>query len=565
MIKNKFFVSLKQYTSLCLIVLNIIGIVLIVTFLAPRSELENQFLFGLSARRFILASIFIFFWIVNTTGVLWHKLSLTCWGIKIENKANIWVPFLIVTLYLTAFISATVWLAMLHPVIRIFRFLLPFRDQLDHLLFWLFVSNSFLILWLKTKYKNLVHEKNVIYVVEQLITVSVVFVISFFLYSRFAMLIDWVNKSRHSFWDLLAEEFVQGRLYLTNPPLTHDLTLYKGHWYVPMPPLPAILMIPFVYFLGADKIDTIYFSILFSAVNSALVFLILKEINNYRWIQIPTWGIVLLSALFLFGTPHLWVGISGRGWFVSQILTVTFLALSIYSALKLRSPLLVGLFIAIAMMARPNSLMTWPFVAAISMQLIQENHGNVSWRQFIIWSMKTSIPIILAIIGLLIYNYLRFDNIFDFGYTTINGAADIVANAQTWGIFSTHFISRNLYVMFFEVPWINLSGYWPIEPSGAGMSIFLTTPALIYLFRYYPKKWWVVGAWVSIVFNVVLLSLYHNTGAHQFGYRYILDFLIPLITMLAVGFSNKIPWHFVLMVVLSIAINLYGANWFING
>jgi len=74
-----------------------------------------------------------------------------------------------------------------------------------------------------------------------------------------------------------------------------------------------------------------------------------------------------------------------------------------------------------------------------------------------------------------------------------------------------------------------------------------------------------LGAWISVFFNFVLLILYHNTGAHQFGYRYILDALIPLIAMLAVALGGKIPWHFILLLLCSIAFNIYGAYWFING
>jgi hypothetical protein len=63
----------------------------------------------------------------------------------------------------------------------------------------------------------------------------------------------------------------------------------------------------------------------------------------------------------------------------------------------------------------------------------------------------------------------------------------------------------------------------------------------------------------------VLLILYHNTGAHQFGYRYILDAIIPLLAMLAVALEKKIPWHFIFLLLVSIAFNIYGAYWFING
>jgi hypothetical protein len=483
----------------------------------------------------------------------------------IENRIVAWIPSAMVLLYFVALAAATIWIAMIPPVIGLFKFLRSMSEQLDGLFLWLFILSSFLIVLIRITYGDVVHEKKVVYAVEQFMLPAVLFVITFFLYAHFAILIGWVNKDKYAFWDLLVGQFIQGKLYLTNPPYTHDLTLYKGNWYVPMPPLPAILMMPLAYLIGAEDINTSYFSMFFSAINGVLVFLILRNINDRKWIQISESGIFLLVALFLFGTPHLWVAISGRGWYVSQILTVLFLAMAIYAALRSWSPWLVGTFIAIAMTARPNSLMTWPFVFAISMQLLQENQGKINLKQAFYWSVKTIPPIVLAIIGLLTYNYLRFENILDFGYTTVNAGSDIVYNVQTWGVFSPHFIPRNLTVMFFEMPWINLNNRWPIEPSATGMSVFLTTPALIYLFHRYSKQWWIIGAWVAILFNITLLSLYHTTGAHQFGYRYILDMLVPLIAMLAVGMSRKIPWHFIVLILASIIINMYGADWFMNG
>lgn len=556
---------LIQHTKNLLRILSITGIVLIVIFLSPRSEVENQVFLGLSIRRLILGSIFIFFWFLNVLILMGFMIQPNKWMGNARNKLNTWLPIILVLLYATMLVSFTVWVAMLPPVLQLFKVLRSVREQLDALFLWLFIFSSFLIFLIKTKYIDVIHENKLIHSLENSVIGIFIIVTVFFLYAHFAVMIDWVNKDKYSFWDLLAGEFLQGRLYLLNPPYTHDLTPYDGHWYVPMPPLPAILMIPLAYWIGFENINSSYFSIAFSAINGMLVYFILQEIKNRKWIRTSTIGIFLLVALFLFGTPHLWVGISGRGWFVSQIVTVTFLALAIYSALKSWSPWVVGLFIAIAITARPNSLMTWPLMAAISMQILRENQGNISWKQFIVWSMKTAAPIGLAIIGLLFYNYLRFDNISDFGYTTINGAADIVFKAQRWGIFSIQFVARNLSLIFFEMPWINLNSRWIIEPSGAGMSMFLTTPALFYLFHRYPKQWWVIGAWVAIIFNMILLSLYHNTGAHQFGYRYILDFLIPLIIMLAVGMRKQVAWHFVVIVMLSVLINMYGANWFFNG
>ncbi len=101
-------------------------------------------------------------------------------------------------------------------------------------------------------------------------------------------------------------------------------------------------------------------------------------------------------------------------------------------------------------------------------------------------------------------------------------------------------------------------------PSLEGMSIFITTPALIYLIHRYEKKWWIAGAWVSVILSVGLLSLYHNTGAAQFGYKYVLDFIVPLIMLLAAALGRKSTWVFRVLVVLSMVINCYGVWWFIH-
>ncbi len=562
---KKLFDTAQRYASLLLGILAATGAVLIFIFLRPTSEAENQFLFGLSSRRLALGVGFIFFWIVNVAAILWVNSRSRAEGKGIETLISGWAPTGLVFLYFLALMIGITILAMIPPSLKMMKFLRPWWEQLDNLFLWLFFLCLFLTLLIKSTYNEAVSKEKTVRAAEQILLAALLFLFTFFLYRHFAALIGWVNKTKYSFWDLLAGQFLQGKLFLENPPYIHDLTFYKGNWYVPMPPLPAVLMMPLAWLFGAENISTSLVSMFFSAVNGVLVFLILKELDSRKWIQIPRSGILLMVALFLFGTPHLWVGISGRGWYVSQILNVLFLALAAYSSLRSWSPWLAGVFIGIAMTSRPNSLMSWPFVFAIAMQILKENQGRVELKQAASWTLKTIPPIALAVAGLLVYNYARFEDFLDFGYTTVNAGADIVYNAQTWGVFSPHFIPRNLSVMFLEMPWYNPNSRWPIEPSATGMSVFLTTPALVYLFHRYPKQWWVIGAWTAVFFNIALLSMYHTTGAHQFGYRYVLDMLTPLIALIAVGFDRKIPWHFVVLVLISIFINMYGADWFMNG
>ena len=542
---------------------------MLIAFFRSPSEAGNQFWFGLSPARLAIGALFSFLLALNICAILWISLKPRAWQLIIESRLIAWFTdhllLVIVALCIVALTTATILLFMIPPVIKLFVFWEAMLARLASLVLWLFFSSTLLIVFFRISSREVLRGNKVIAIVDRYLILAGIFLITFFLYEHMLIWTGAANQTRYSYWNLLADEFLRGHLYLENPSHTHDLTLYQGKWYVPMPPFPAIVMMPLAVLIGGENINTSDLSIFFSAINAVLVFLILDELVKRKWITLSRIGMLLLVALFVFGTPHLWVGIRGRAWFVSQIVTVTFLAVAIFAALRSWSPWLVGISLGAAIATRPNGIMAWPFICAIAMQILKEEYGSVSRKQFMEWSIKTIIPMGVAVAGLLIYNYARFENYLDFGYTSINGDPVIVANAQRYGLFSPHYIIRNLKAMLFYVPAIQLGTRWPILPSATGMSIFLVTPPLIYLFHHYERRWWILGAWASVFFNFILLVLYHNTGAHQFGYRYILDVIIPLIALLAVAMDQKIPWHFILLLLFSIAFNIYGAYWFING
>ena len=559
----------RQLVKLIFIIIAIPGILIFVDFLQTQSEIENQFLFGFSRARLAVVLFFSFLLALNFGAIFWVSCNLGNGQMIVENRFLSWIKDHVTLVFaILSFAALTTGISLLvivPPIIRAFVVFEPAGTQMGGLIFWLFLASSLLTVLIRTAYREIFRGNRIILAADRFLLLTALFLVIFFLYEHLLIWMGGANQSRYSYWNLLADEFLQGNLHLPHPPETHDLTLYKGRWYVPMPPTPAVLMMPLAYWVGGENINTGDFSIALSAINAVLVFLILEELVRRKWIKLSQVGLLLLVVLFAFGNPHLWVGIRGRAWFVSQIVTVTFLALAVFAALKSGSPWLAGISIGLAIAARPNGIMTWPFVFAIAMQTLREERGAVSFKQALNWSIKSSLPMGAAVAGLLVYNYARFENFFDFGYLTISGDPAIVANAQTYGIFSPHYIPTNLKAMFLYVPSIQPGSQWFILPSTTGMSIFLTTPPLIYLFHRYERQWWIMGAWTSVFLNFLLLVLYHNTGAHQFGYRYILDAIVPLLAMLAVALGKKIPWHFILLLLFSVVINIYGAYWFING
>ena len=542
------------------------GIALFISFVRAPSESSQQILFGLSITRLIVAGIFSSLIAVSIfTAFLFSGKHRERLEQKLRASISNRFGFVLGCVYALAFVTTASVLLMIPPLPVSLRLLEPIRARLLDPLIWSLISSVSLAVLLRWFYADLAHEDTT-RKLDRALLLGSIFIATFLFYEHFAALIGWVNKVKYSYWNLLAGEFLQGRLYLSNPPAnTHDLTLYNDRWYVPSPPIPAVMMMPLVWFFGAENISTADFSMIFCAMNAVLVFLILEQCINRGWIKITPRAALWFVVIFVAGTPHLWVGISGRFWFVSQILTVTFIALAVLGALNSWSPWLLGILIGLAVGTRPNGLMTLPFLLAISAQIWKDRGEPVDLKRLVGWAIPAAIPVGFAIAALLVYNYARFEDFSDFGYVTINGDAVIVQNAQTYGMFSPHYILYNLKVMFFYLPDFRPGERWFLLPSGAGMSIFLTTPALLYLFHRYENRLWVWGAWAAVVLNFALLVLYHNTGKDQFGYRYILDALIPLTILLAARFEKKLPWHFILLIILSVVINLYGANWFMNG
>ena len=162
---------------------------------------------------------------------------------------------------------------------------------------------------------------------------------------------------------------------------------------------------------------------------------------------------------------------------------------------------------------------------------------------------------------LLLYNLARFDNPFDFGYASMSVSPVLEDDLAAYGQFDLHFVPRNLKAMFLATPvWNEACRAWTPDPWG--MSLLLTMPVLVYLPRAVLRNLWTLGAWAGIGLTLVPLLLYHSTGWYQFGYRFGLDFLIPVIGLLAVAAGTRLSSFFRGLIIIGIGVNLWGLAWF---
>jgi hypothetical protein len=387
-----------------------------------------------------------------------------------------------------------------------------------------------------------------------------IFVLALGVYWGTALAFDATATPDVAYFNHLALAFLQGHTYLAAPPVTHDLTQFAGHWYVPFPPLPALLMLPMVWWGGIAGVNTVFFCALFGALNAALIYLILVALGQRGWSQLNRGDNLWLTLLFGLGTVHWYMATLGSVWFVAQVCTVTFVALAVWLAISTGSAWLAGGALALAMLARPNVALTWPLLLGIAAQQQRQAGGSINWRALSKWALLSVIPLLLALAGLLGYTALRFGNPLDFGYLTENIAEELATKLHVYGQFHWHHVPENFWAMWLAGPqWDVKRNIWRPDPDG--MSLLLTTPALIYLVCARPRNPLVLGGWIAFGLLLIPLLLYYNTGWWQFGYRFSLDFMVPVMVLLAVAAGERVSKHMRLLILAGVLVNLYGVVW----
>ncbi len=388
-----------------------------------------------------------------------------------------------------------------------------------------------------------------------------------------------VNTPPKAYWNELAESFLAGRLDLPSPSGFHDLTMYDGKWYVPNPPLPGILLMPWVALLGsAGAVNMCIYDAVIAGINAGLFFLMIilafvhpcgplyqsfSDDTEYpgNTLSIACW----VTVLFIFGTDHLWLGTTGQMWFISQLLVVTFTLLACICAICSFPPVLAGVMLGLGVLCRPNIFPV--FLCLLSIRLFQQNEfPRIDLKNTFFWCLKCGIPVVLSAGLLLFYNKARFNSWTDFGYVTINGADWITDAVREHGMFHPFFFRKNASVMLWGLPELDLSGErFFFQPHVAGYSMFLMTPPIIYAFRTVKRNWFSAGTWASVLLSLGLLLLYHNTGAEQVGYRYMLDFAAPLALLIADGTRGKVSLLFKLLTIFAIALSFTAIYWWYLG
>lgn len=363
----------------------------------------------------------------------------------------------------------------------------------------------------------------------------------------------WMDRQGHGRLQLLGgKEVVQ----LERQSIDQRQT--KQRYFVSFPPGPAFLMMPLAAIWGY-AVNDVLFTIFFAALNVMLMFLLLQRMSIGGRTGRSRSDNLWLTALFGFGTVHLWLAVMGQVWFTALVVGATFTLLYILFSIDAKRPLLAGICFAMAFATRTPLLFTAIFFFAF----VFFPGGKLRRGDWADGAKKLAlfcIPCLIMGFGLMWMNYVRFESFSEFGHRYL--AAGQIGRIQEYGLFHSHFLSKNLTAMFTLMP--RFQGTYPyVIISTHGMSLLLTTPAFVYLLMqlkrvWTPDKFWWALLWLTVAACAVPGVFYQNTGWEQAGFRFSLDYTPYLILLLAVG-RRPLTWVFKLCVIAGIVVNGFAA------
>ena len=363
------------------------------------------------------------------------------------------------------------------------------------------------------------------------------------------------RTSNYHYFNYLADALLHQQLNLrVLPEKRHDLSFYHGQYYLYWPPLPAVLLIPFVFIFGIGFSD-ILFTIGLGAINIALVAILLRVAVARRIVRLTRAQRAFLVLFVALGTVHLTLAPYGRVWFTAQIVGFGCLLLGYLAALTqsgVRGFVLTGIAIAAAFLTRNHLLFAgfWP-----ACYLLYQSR-TASWQRLAGYTLAGLAPVFAAIGVLGVYNALRFGSAFDNGLAYHNMAPIFRADYQRYGAFNLHYVPTNLFYQYLAYP-------LPLrETSDFGGSLFLLSPV------FFAAVWgavsgrprWLVWALITtIVLVATPILLLMGTGYLQWGPRYSLDFTVPLLLLTAIGVRRWPIWVLAVLTALSIIQYVIGA------
>lgn len=402
------------------------------------------------------------------------------------------------------------------------------------------------------------------------------------------------NPKPQSYYDYtfrVAALFLEGRISPNGQPPSwlNEFVPLDGAWYSVFPLGAVVSMLPFAALKAIGMISDMPAAVIYSLTAGVCCLFLLWIAGRY---DLPFKRQILLVLAILFGT-FTWTNLTmGGAWQLALGFAMLGELGAIWYTLFDRRPLVAGAFFALAFGNRTEILLIAPIFfylinrgdqekplqngdaegqsqsgdkKAKKAKKVDKQVPDISSSSGFHVSAETVrtvaafcvVPLVLGI-ATLIYNYVRFHSITDFGYARIPGVL-----REPWydhGIFSTYYISRQAWEMLIR-SWEWRPAFPYLVPNPFSSSILLSSPFLLFALRPGSRdRALKVCAWIAVVSMTFLLWMHGNSGGWQFGYRYAMVLLPWVFVILLENSPKKISVVEWIVYIFSFAANIY-ATW----
>ena len=357
----------------------------------------------------------------------------------------------------------------------------------------------------------------------------------------------------------LADAFLHGRTWLDFRPGPNDVIIAGDRFYVPFAPFPAIVLMPVVAVLGAVRADQVESGInaLLAAGGVGLCWMLLGRLGVDRLRDR-----FALTILFGFSTQILWVTTRGGVWHTGHLIATILTFVCLIQLWGGRRAWLIGLAAGAAFLTRAPLAFAVPFYALLLMDrpLLWRARDGLPWRQWAGLALGV-LPSFAFFFG---YNIARFGTPFESGYALAT-LPPFLAERRALGLFSVAHIPMNLDYFLLHLPRVTPTPPF-FRPDGLGMSVFITSPGLLYAVRadWRDQRTRLLGA--AALFVLMPTLLYYGGGWLQYGYRYFLDSVPFVIAIcgLAAARRGPIGLGWLALVAFGVVVMALGVYWAYN-
>ena len=387
----------------------------------------------------------------------------------------------------------------------------------------------------------------------------------------------------------LTEEDIVGRARRLELDMNNDWAVVRHvdpqtqaievRYYNSFPIFPAVVMYPFVSMAGSALMfkDALFVAIL-AGLGPMLLFLSLEVLRDQKRSERSTLENAFFALLFAFGTVYFFTAVQGTVWFAAHVVAVGLTGgylLASFHAEKYWVCAVAGLMIGCGLHTRPPFALAVPLfafeAARVSLRSPVRDDGSLALRAGDAWGKIDlrkllvrcaifSAPILLALWVQFAINKARFGDPWEFGHKLLN--VIWMERVKRYGLFSYHYLSRNLTCAFTLLPILNPANapanVARLQVSGNGLALWFTTPLFLWLLWPKAKSALHWAVWATVIPVALQDLLYQNSGWIQFGYRFSNDFAPYLFVLLAIG-ARPLSVLFRAGAIWSVAINVFGA------